>query len=107
MPENNEGRGGKAERQRQKARAGEPRRHVQGVQPAFAAVDDLVVQRRRNQQADRQQHQQKTSALHAFRGHTQMAEAFLEHALELKPEQHLGAQNQQARFVQGGLEFSF
>jgi len=36
-----------------------------------------------------------------------MAEAFLEHALELKPEQHLGAQDQQARFVQGGLEFSF
>ena len=86
---------------------GEPCRHVERVQPAVTPMDNPVVQRRLNQQADRQKHQQKTHALHAFRGRAPAAEAFFEHALELKPEKHLGAQNQQARFVQRGRQFSF
>ena len=72
-----------AERQRQQARAGEPRRIAKGASSALPVEHDLVVQRRRDEKADAQKHQSEPYAVQSLACRWDVPEELLKNGLAL------------------------
>src|ERR1700712_382688 len=104
MLEHDEHRSTEAQGEGQKARAGEPGGVGHGAEPALSGENDLMIKRRRDQQADAQKHALETGALHGLTGGRNVPEEVLENSLEEESEQNLRPQYQEAGFIERGLE---
>jgi hypothetical protein len=71
----------------------------------LAALDYLVIHRRRNKKAHGQHQEGQSGALQAARQWRQLVELILKNPIELKTEQNLRAKKQKPVFIQRGFEF--
>jgi hypothetical protein len=96
-----------ANRQGQKAEAGESRRVRDRTWHALPLECDLTMQGGRHQQGYGQRYRQQPKALDQLYAERELLECFLEDTLKQEPEQDLSPQNKQPRLIECGLELFF
>ena len=102
--ERDKGRGAEPDRQRKQAGAGKHGRRRYSAGTAFAVERDLMKQGRRDEKADANQVRHEPRTMNDAAGGRDFRKQLLKHRLELKSEQDLCSQNQQAGFVERSLQ---
>ena len=70
----------------------------------LAALDQPMLHRRRDQKADGGRHEKITARVQRAADRRDLLERVLEHAVELKAEENLAAEDQEARFIERRLD---